>query len=76
MSAITGRPGLTADELAAIEARLPIGGLFLAHAHTDVTRLLGEVHRLRQALTAARIDLDPPIITTGRPVATSNGASR
>jgi len=42
------------EELAAIAARLPVGGLFVAHAHTDMTRLLAEVHRLRHALT------DPP----------------
>lgn len=42
------------DELAAIAARLPVGGLFIAHAHTDMTRLLAEVHRLRHALRAPR----------------------
>ena len=52
------------DELAAIAARLPVGGLFVAHAHTDMTRLLAEVHRLRHALT------DPPHPTAGGQPAT------
>ena len=45
-----GRPdgGLSDAELAAIAARLPVGGLFIAHARTDMTRLLAEVHRLRR----------------------------
>jgi len=48
-----GRPdgGLSDADLASIQARLPVGGLFIAHAHTDMTRLLAEVHRLRHALT-------------------------
>ncbi len=39
---------LSDEELAAITARLPIGGLFAAHAHTDMTRLIAEIHRLRK----------------------------
>jgi hypothetical protein len=44
---------LAVGELAAIEARLPVSGLFAAHARTDVTRLLAEVHRLHQLLPPA-----------------------
>jgi hypothetical protein len=43
---------MTAVEPAAIRNRLGSVGLFTAHAHTDVTRLLAEVHRLRAALAA------------------------
>jgi hypothetical protein len=46
----TTRP-MTGSELAAIEGRLNVSGLFYSHAHTDVTRLLAEVHRLRTAPT-------------------------
>jgi hypothetical protein len=42
--------GMTSDELAAIEGRLSVSGLFVAHARTDVADLLAEVHRLRQVL--------------------------
>lgn len=41
---------LTPDDLTAIERRLGSAGLFAAHAHSDVTRLLAEVRRLRLAL--------------------------
>ncbi len=46
---------LSTAELAVIQGRLSIGGLFGAHAHTDVTRLLAEVRRLRQLVA----DLPP-----------------
>ena len=55
---------MSAGELAVIEARLPIGGMFLgAHAHTDVTRLLAEVHRLRNTHND---DTTPPTGGDGR----------
>jgi hypothetical protein len=44
---------MTTEELTAIRKRLGSVGLFTAHAYTDVTRLLAEVHRLRAALTAS-----------------------
>ena len=59
------------DELAAIAARLPVGGLFVAHAHTDMTRLLAEVHRLRYALRAAQ-DTTP---TTSPPAYAEQGVT-
>lgn len=43
---------MPAAELAAIQRRLDSLGLFTAHAYTDVTRLLAEVHRLRAELAA------------------------
>jgi hypothetical protein len=46
---------MTAAELAVIEARLGVSGLFAAYAHTDVTRLLAEVHRLHRLLAAASV---------------------
>jgi hypothetical protein len=48
---MTGTPydHLTPGDLDTIEQRLGSSGLFLAHARTDVTRLLGEVRRLRLA---------------------------
>ena len=66
-----GTAPLGDEELAAIAARLPVGGLFTAHAHTDMTRLLAEVHRLRHALTN-------PALTAGdgRPAHLTQGANR
>jgi len=65
--------GLSAADLAAIEAHLRADGIFTAHARTDVLRLLAEVRRLRHALAVARVELDRHH-PTGRPVAISNGA--
>jgi hypothetical protein len=45
---------LTPEDLATIRRRLGSVGLFTAHAHTDVTRLLAEVCRLRLALAVER----------------------
>jgi hypothetical protein len=42
--------GMSAADLAAVEAHLRADGIFTAYARTDVLRLLAEVHRLRQAL--------------------------
>jgi hypothetical protein len=55
---------MTRGELAAIAGRLHVSGLFYAHAHTDVTRLLAEVHRLRTALTAGPQTAGPAATTT------------
>jgi len=60
------------EALAAIAARLPVSGLFIAHAHTDVTRLLAEVHRLRHALT----NRPHPTSGDGRPDHLTQGANR
>jgi len=67
-----GTAPLGDEELAAIAARLPVGGLFIAHAHTDMTRLLAEVHRLRHALT----NRPHPTSGNGRPAHLTQGANR
>ncbi|MDQ6874943.1 MAG: hypothetical protein M3042_07795 [Actinomycetota bacterium] len=48
MSATPAQQEMSTAELDAIRGRLNVGGLFGAHAHTDVIRLLAEVQRLRQ----------------------------
>jgi hypothetical protein len=45
---------LSTEELTAIQCRLGSAGLFATHAHTDLTRLLAEVRRLRLALAVQR----------------------
>ncbi len=51
-TAIQGPVAALSDaELSVIEARLNVSGLFTAHAHTDMTRLLAELRRLRAART-------------------------
>jgi hypothetical protein len=50
--------GMSAADLAAVEAHLRADGIFTAHARTDVLRLLAEVRRLRHALTVTRVQLD------------------
>jgi len=67
-----GTAPLGDEELAAIEARLPVGGLFIAHAHTDMTRLLAEIHRLRSHLTGR----PHPTSGDGRPAHLTQGANQ
>ncbi len=67
--------GMSAADLAAIEAHLTADGIFTAHARTDVLRLLAEVRRLRHALTVARHELDRQH-TAAHAVAVRSGASR
>ncbi len=76
MSALIATGGMTADDLAAIEAHLRADGIFTAHARTDVLALLGEVRRLRHALTVARVELDRRHTAAGPAMATQNGATR
>jgi len=74
----TGMPAapLGDEELAAIAARLPVGGLFIAHAHTDMTRLLAEVHRLRHSPTALTAAQDTFPAANPRDYFSEQGANR
>lgn len=60
----TSTTPMTAVELRTIERRLGSAGLFAAHAYTDVTRLLAEVHRLRRELAEHDTPRTPPGTTT------------
>ncbi len=71
----TTAAGMTAIDLAVIDAHLRADGIFTAYARTDVLRLLAEVRRLRHALTVARHELDRHS-TVAPAAAVRNGASR